>query len=141
MQCRTIRNHLKSLNQPFVFNLLLVPTDSPKIIEMVNTSSTSLLVRWDHWRAYFLPGVTEGYAIKKTYLSSTAKTVVNGVIHEKNLTGLNKYKEYCVTVQAIIRREGPGDDSEEMCASTAEDGKNSPGGSGIPPLEFLPLAH
>ncbi|KAL9951704.1 hypothetical protein ACROYT_G044426 [Oculina patagonica] len=103
-----------------------VPTDAPKIIEVFNTSSTSLLIRWDHWRAYFDPDVIEGYVIKRTdHNNVTEEIKVKEVVQEKALTGLNKYKEYCVTVKAKIMG-GYGNESSEVCASTAEDVPSAP---------------
>ncbi|XP_078354170.1 uncharacterized protein LOC144638790 isoform X2 [Oculina patagonica] len=113
-----------------VTTLKRVPTDAPKIIEVFNTSSTSLLIRWDHWRAYFNPDVTVGYLIKRTdHNNVTEEIILKDLAQEKTLTRLNKYKEYCVTVTAITRIgpvEGYGDESDEVCAFTAEDAPSAP---------------
>ncbi|KAL9951655.1 hypothetical protein ACROYT_G044364 [Oculina patagonica] len=113
-----------------VTTLKRVPTDAPKIIEVFNTSSTSLLIRWDHWRDYFDPDVTVGYLIKRTdHNNVTEEIILKDLAQEKTLTRLNKYKEYCVTVTAITRIghvEGYGDESDEVCAFTAEDAPSAP---------------
>ena len=47
---------------------------------------------------------------------------VSVVEDEKEVTGLQKYSVYCVTVKAVIGR-AYGNESDEICASTAEDSK------------------
>lgn len=105
--------------------LLLVPTDAPKIVELFNTSSTSLLLRWDHWRPYFGDDASYEYLIKRTDYNNVTKEIsVKAEEQENELTGLSKHRQYCLTVKTILKVGAYGDESDRICAFTAEDGKN-----------------
>jgi len=75
-------------------------------------------------KPYFLPDAVDGYQISVTSLSGeTTKSNVCILANEIEVTGLEKYSEYCMIVRALTG-EGYGSESDEVCAFTAEDGMN-----------------
>ena len=81
------------------------------------------MIRWGHLRPHFLPDAVEGYEISIISLSGeTTKINVCILANETEVTGLEKYSQYCITVRALIG-VGYGNESDEVCAFTAEDGK------------------
>lgn len=90
---------------------------------VLSISSSSLLIRWGHLKQSSLSDATDGYVISITNSSGISTTVKVGVLEDElEVTGLQKYSVYCATVKAAIG-EGYGNESDEICASTAEDGK------------------
>jgi len=55
--------------------------------------------------------------------NETTKINVSILASEMEVTGLEIYSEYCMTMRALTR-EGYGSKSDQVCALTAEDGKN-----------------
>lgn len=93
-------------------------------VRVFSPSATSLLIRWGHLRPYFLPDAVHGYEISITNINGvTTKINVSALANEVQVTGLKKYSTYCITVRALTE-EGYGSESDEICVSTAEDGKN-----------------
>ncbi|KAJ7373021.1 hypothetical protein OS493_015493 [Desmophyllum pertusum] len=78
-----------------VTTLKKVPADAPQNVQVYNTSSKSLMVRWDHWRSYFAKGAVEGYHIdiKITQNNSIIKHIpLLGLEETFEVTdGLKKY--------------------------------------------------
>ena len=54
----------------------------------------------------------------------TTKINVSILADELEVTELEKYSKYCMTVRALTG-EGYGSESDEVCALTVEDGKKS----------------
>ena len=93
-------------------------------VQIFSPSATSLLISWGHLKPHFLPDTVEGYEITIRSLSGeTTKINVSILANETEVTGLEKYSRYCMTVRALTG-EGYGNEIGEVCAFTAEDGKN-----------------
>jgi len=104
--------------------LLFLSADVAQTVNVFSPSTTSLLIRWGHLKPYFLPDAVGGYELTIIHLSNeTTKINVSILASEMEVTGLEIYSEYCVTIRALTR-EGYGSKSDEVCALTAEDGKN-----------------
>ena len=93
-------------------------------VRVFSPNATSLLIRWGDLKPYFLSDAVDGYEITITNLSGeTTKINVSILANEIEVSGLEKYSQYCMTVKALTG-EGYGSESDEVCAFTAEDGKN-----------------
>ena len=93
-------------------NLLSVsgPDGAPQNLRGQNSSSTSILVRWDEVPADQQNGIITGYTI--TYQSQTEND--NGIVpagpddRQKQLANLEEYVNYNVTVFAsTVKGDGP----------------------------------
>ena len=78
-----------------------------------NSSSTSILVKWDEVPADQQNGIITGYTI--TYHSQTENdngdVQVNGSVHQTDLTNLKEYVNYNITVFAsTVKGDGPASD-------------------------------
>ena len=89
-----------------------------------NSSSTSILVKWDEVPAYQQNGIITGYTI--TYWSQTEND--NGNVpaghndRQKELTGLKEFVNYNITVFAsTVKGDGPA--SDPIVVRTDQDSK------------------
>lgn len=93
-------------------------------ISVIRFNTTTLLMRWGHLKPYFLPDAVNGYEITIiSFSGETTKINVSILANEIEVSGLEIYSEYCMTVKALTG-EGYGSESDQVCAFTAEDGKN-----------------
>lgn len=114
------------LLEPNLINILLLCLSAgvAQTISVFSPNTTSLLIRWGHLKPYFLPDAVGGYELTIINLNNKAKKInVSILASEMEVTGLEIYSEYCMTMRALTR-EGYGSKSDEVCALTAEDGKN-----------------
>ena len=103
---------------------LLLSTGEGQTISVVISNTTSLLIRWGHLKPYFLPNAVDGYEITIiSFSGGTTKVNVSILANEIEVSGLEKYSKYCMTMRALTGK-GYGSESDEVCAFTAEDGKN-----------------
>ena len=89
-----------------------------------NSSSTSILVKWDEVPADQQNGIITGYNI--TYKSQTendnGNIQVNGFVQETDLTNLKEYVNYNITVFAsTVKGDGPA--SDPIVVITDQDSK------------------
>ena len=89
-----------------------------------NSSSTSILVKWDEVPVADQNGIIETYTI--TYESLTenhnGNVTVNYPDHQTNLTGLREYVNYSISVFAsTVKGDGPA--SNPVIVTTDEDSK------------------
>ncbi|KAL9950402.1 hypothetical protein ACROYT_G042890 [Oculina patagonica] len=99
-----------------------VPSEGPTNFTGHNTSSTSLVIKWDQIPQEFIPGILLGYkifyrrasepSIPYETLTLPPKTL------SKELTGLWTYTEYCVRVAGFTRK-GDGNLTECLNIVTA----------------------
>ena len=89
-----------------------------------NSSSTSILVKWDEVPADQRNGIITGYTI--TYKSQTENqngdVQVNGSVRETDLKNLNEYVNYNITVFASTVK-GDGPPSDPIVVITDQDSK------------------
>lgn len=105
--------------RPFCF-ILVGGKPSRKSLEVHSKSSTSLLVRWAPPAD---DAVVSGYMIKLTDKNGeTLLFNVSGQITELLVNELYRYSKYCVTLR-VINGSHLGNESDEVCAFTAIDGK------------------
>ena len=89
-----------------------------------NSSSTSILVKWDEVPADQQNGIITGYTI--TYKSQTenqnGEVQVNGSVHQTHLTNLKEFVNYNITVFAsTVKGDGPA--SDPIVVITDQDSK------------------
>lgn len=104
-------------------HIITEPTDSPKNVRGHNTSSTSIFVQWNEIPlAGDRNGIILSYTVEYTALPSESPQtkVVNAPTTQANLTGLNEYTEYRISVSASTIK-GSGPKSEKVDIFTDED--------------------
>lgn len=108
-----------------VLNSSLVPSRPPTLVKAWNTSSTSIQVSWQPLNdSYYEHGVLLGYLL--TYRRTDGRggedsTIICPGALNANITELDEYVEYTITVQAInIKGIGPA--SQPVSCTTDEDG-------------------
>ena len=89
------------------------PTAAPSNVSGHNTSSTSILVKWDDVPAFEQNGIITRYTI--TYSSKTenhdGSAIAGPTDRQKELTGLREYVDYDITVHASTSKgDGPNSD-------------------------------
>ncbi|XP_020608187.1 receptor-type tyrosine-protein phosphatase S-like isoform X4 [Orbicella faveolata] len=98
------------------------PDGAPQNVRGQNSSSTSILVMWDEVPAEQQNGIITGYAI--TYHSQTendnGNVQVNGSVRQTELTNLNEYVNYNITVLASTEK-GDGPASDPIVVRTDQD--------------------
>ena len=103
---------------------LLLSTAEGQTISVVSSSPNSLLIHWGHLTPQFLPDAVDGYEITIiSFNGETTKINVSILANEIEVSGLEKYSKYCMTLRALTGK-GYGSESDEVCAFTAEDGNN-----------------
>ena len=89
-----------------------------------NTSSTSILIRWDDVPAFYQNGIIAGYTI--TYRSQTENhngfAIAGPDDLQKELTSLKEYVNYDITIRASTSK-GDGPDSNPIVIRTDQDSK------------------
>ena len=108
----------------FFFNYYLEPNAPPSKVRGRNTSSTSILVEWGKVPPADQNGIILRYTVNYTALpnGSEQTMVVNASITQANLTGLNEYTNYSITVFASTVK-GDGNASAPTFVITDEDSK------------------
>ena len=103
---------------------ILEPSAAPSDVKGRNTSSTSILVEWDHVSKPDRNGIITSYNI--TYHSLTENhsnsTIVDFPGRQGTLIGLKEFVNYSITVSASTKI-GPGPASNPVIVSTGEDSK------------------
>ena len=98
------------------------PSAAPLDVKGRNTSSTSILVEWDHVSKPDRNGIITSYNI--TYHSLTENhsnsTIVDFPGRQVTLMGLREFVNYSITVSASTKI-GPGPASKRIIVSTGED--------------------
>ena len=100
------------------------PAAAPENVTGQNSSSTSILVKWDEVPVADQNGIIETYTI--TYESLTenhnGNVTVNYPDHQTNLTGLREYVNYSISVFASTVKGG-GPVSHPIIVITDQDSK------------------
>lgn len=107
-------------------HLFSVPSEGPTNFTGHNTSSTSLVIKWDLISQEFIPGILLGYKIfyartSEPNIPYETLTVPPETL-SKELTGLWKYTEYCIRVAGFTRK-GDGNLTECLNIITDSDSK------------------
>ena len=100
------------------------PDGAPQNVRGENSSSTSILVKWDEVPADQRNGIITGYTI--TYHSQTendnGNVQVNGSVGQTDLKNLKEYVNYSITVFAsTVKGNGPA--SDPLVVRTDQDSK------------------
>lgn len=108
-----------------VLNSSLVPSRPPTLVKAWNTSSTSIQVSWQPLNdSYYEHGVLLGYLLSYRRADGRGgedSTIICPGALNGNITELDEYVEYTITVQAInIKGIGPA--SQPVSCTTDEDG-------------------
>ena len=108
------------LNLPY----FLEPNAPPGNVRRYNSSSTSIVVQWDEVPANERNGIIKGYNVTyKNLTSEVEKTqTVDAPTRQVNLTGLNEFTKYDITVSAFTVKGG-GPPSSAITVTTDEDSK------------------
>ena len=103
---------------------LTEPNAPPANVRGQNASSTSILVQWGDVDAADQNGVILSYTVTYRALPSGIEQTkeVDAPITQANLTGLNKYTNYSITVSASTSKGG-GNASAPIIVITDEDSK------------------
>ena len=106
----------------FFFYYYLEPNAPPSNIQGHITSSTSILVQWGDVPATDQNGIILRYTVTYTALPGGIERtkVVDAPTTQANLTGLNEYTNYSITVFASTVK-GDGNVSEPITVITDED--------------------
>ena len=101
------------------------PAASPENVQATNISSTAIMVTWEAVPAIDRNGIIINYEVHFQPLQFTgelATDTINTTELSANITGLDKYVEYNISVRAytII---GPGPYSDPVTERTLEDRK------------------
>ena len=100
------------------------PDGPPQDVSGQNSSSTSILVKWNEVLRKDRNGIITSYNI--TYQSQTendnGSVQVNGSVREKELTNLKEYVDYNITVFASTVH-GDGPPSDPVVVRTDQDSK------------------
>ena len=103
---------------------LFLSIGEAQAISVSSSNTTSLLIHWGHLKPQFLPDAVDGYQIITiSFSGEITKVNVCILANEIEISGLEIFSKYCMTVRALTG-EGYGSQSDEVCAFTAEDGKN-----------------
>ena len=101
------------------------PATPPQNVQTIVLSSTTIMVTWEEVPAIDENGIVINYEIEFVPLQFT-ESLVNGSINTTNLfiniTGLQEYVEYDISVRAYTS-VGPGPFSVAITNRTFEDGK------------------
>ena len=102
----------------------LEPSAPPANVKGINSSSTSILVQWDELPENDRNGIIKGYNVTyKNLTSEVEKTqTVDAPTRQVNLTGLNEFTKYDITVSAFTVKGG-GPPSSAITVTTDEDSK------------------
>ena len=102
----------------------LEPSAPPANVKGNNSSSVSILVEWDEVPENDKNGIIKGYNVTyKDWRTGVEKTqTVNASASQVELTGLNKFTKYNISVLAFTVK-GDGPPSSTITVSTAEDSK------------------
>ena len=102
------------------------PDAPPSNVQGRNTSSTSILVQWGDVPAADQNGIIRSYTVTYKALPGGSEQTkeVDAPVTQANLTGLNEYTNYSITVFASTIK-GDGTDSEPIIVITDEDSKLS----------------
>ena len=107
-----------------LFIFISEPNGAPRNVRVQNSSSTSILVKWDEVPADQRNGIITGYTI--TYKSQTENqngdVQVNGSVRETDLKNLKEYVNYNITVFASTVK-GDGPPSDPIVVITDQDSK------------------
>ena len=108
------------INLPY----FLEPSLPPANAKGDNSSSTSILVQWDEVPENDKNGIIKGYNVTyKDWRTGVEKTqTVNASASQVELTGLNKFTKYNISVLAFTVK-GDGPLSSTITVSTDEDSK------------------
>ena len=108
----------------FYLSVYPEPNAPPSNVQGHNTSSTSILVEWGEVPLADQNGIILRYTVNYTALpgSSEQTKVVDAPITQANLTGLNEYTNYSITVFASTVK-GDGNASAPTFVITDEDSK------------------
>ena len=102
----------------------LEPSAPPANVKGDNSSSTSILVQWDEVPENDKNGIIKGYNITyKDWRTGVEKThIVDAPTRQVELTGLNEFTKYNISVLAFtVKRGGPP--SSTITVTTDEDSK------------------
>lgn len=108
------------------FDAFAAPESAPVVMPATATSSTSIRVEWSspHVPDHQLPilSYTVSYQLVGRSADPNNMTVnaVDGVTHRINITGLEAYKQYVITVYSN-NREGPSPPSNQVIVRTLSD--------------------
>ena len=102
----------------------LEPSAPPANVTGNNSSSRSILVQWDEVPENDKNGIIKGYKITyKDWRTGGEKTqTVDAPTRQVNLTGLNEFTKYNISVLAFTVK-GDGRLSSAITVTTAEDSK------------------
>ena len=102
----------------------LEPSAPPANVKGNNSSSTSILVQWDEVPENDKNGIIKGYNVTyKDWRTGVKETeTVNAPTRHVDLTGLNKFTKYNISVLAFTVK-GDGRLSSTITVTTAEDSK------------------
>ena len=102
----------------------LEPSAPPANVTGNNSSSTSILVQWDEVPENDKNGIIKGYNVTyKDWRTGVEKTqTVNASASQVELTGLNKFTKYDISVLAFTVK-GSGPLSSTITVTTDEDSK------------------
>ena len=100
------------------------PDGPPQNVQGQNSSSTSILVKWNEVPSADQNGIITGYTI--TYKSQTendnGNVQVHGSVRQTELNNLKKYVSYNITVFAsTVKGDGPA--SDPIVVRTDQDSK------------------
>ena len=103
-----------------------MPSKPPSNFSLTANNSTSITASWQLPPADFRHGIITGFKLfykkKGSGGSATIITINNGMIHTRDVTGLDKYTEYEFQVLAFTS-VGDGLNSSLHMERTKEDGK------------------
>ena len=107
-----------------LFTFLLGPSAPPEDLALVDTTSTSLLLRWSEVPAADKNGIIRSYTVRYQAISSALveNTTVYVPRREVNLTGLTKNMNYSVSVLASTDK-GDGNYRDPEFFLTNQDGE------------------
>ena len=107
-----------------LFIFLSGPSAPPKDLKLIDTTSTSLLLRWSEVPAADKNGIIISYTVRYQAISSALveNTTVYFPTREVNLTGLIRNMNYSVSVLASTDK-GDGKYSDPEFFVTNQDGK------------------
>ena len=98
-----------------------IPTCTPNIISLVNSSSTSIDVYWEPPKISCRNGVIVNYSIVVWGHESRERIVEFATVPSTTVNELKKYSKYCISIAAATSK-GFGNFSAFECQLTSEDG-------------------
>ena len=99
-----------------------IPTCSPTVDGVANTSSTSMNITWQPPLRWCRNGIIINYTITLIDMETLEIREIFTSFTNVSVAELRKYHKYCVKVRAATKK-GFGNDSDIECARTDEDGK------------------